>query len=104
MKHPLDSIIDDALMKAAKDGSFDNLPGAGKPLKLLDNPADAVLNRMMTTANVKPPLVALAEEIKAAQSHLKTLTDEDQRKAQMKKLSDLQMRLAMEKEAFNRYG
>ena len=35
---------------------------------------------------------------------LKTLTDEDDRKAEMKTLADLELRLAIEVEGFRKYG
>lgn len=104
MDHPLFSIVDDHIRLAEKSGAFDNLPGAGKPLRDLDDPADALVKRVMTEHKVKPPLVALKEEIAAAQARLRDLTDEAERKAEMRRLSDLQTRLALEVEAFNRYG
>ena len=47
MHHPLSGLIDQIVQNAEKRGDFDNLPGAGKPLPHLDDPQNAVLNRMM---------------------------------------------------------
>lgn len=46
----------------------------------------------------------LREGIGASKRRLATLTDEEARKSEMKNLSDLQMRLAMELESLVRYG
>ena len=44
------------------------------------------------------------EKILDSKARLKTLNDPAERKAEMKVLADLQMRLAMEKEAYRRFG
>ncbi len=106
MSHPLNSLIDLALHRAQESGAFDDLPGAGKPIPGLGDgqPKDAVVHRILKEAQVKPPAVLLQQQITAGWKHLKTLTDEEDRKAEMKKLSDLQMRLSIEQEAYRRFG
>ena len=104
MAHPLESLIDEILGEAQKRGEMDDLPGAGKPLKFDGSPQDAVLGRLAKEANVKPPVVVLKEQIAEAKARLAGLVDEADRKAEMKVLADLEMRLALEIEAFNRYG
>ena len=104
MNHPLNALINQIVQNAEKRGDFDNLPGAGKPLPHLDDPQNAVLNRMMQEAEAKSPLVILRRQILEAQEKLKTLTDEIDRKAEQLRLSELHTKLAIEMEAFRKYG
>lgn len=104
MDHPLRSLIDQIVENAERRGDFKDLPGAGKPLEHPENPADAVLSRIMSEADAKSPVVILRKQIIAAQAHLKTLVDADARKAQMLLLSELQTKLAIEMDAFRKYG
>lgn len=104
MNHPLESLIDQIVQNAEKRGDFDNLPGAGKPLPRLDDPQNALLNRMMQEADAKSPVVVLRRQILEAQERLKTLTDETGRMAEQMRLSELHTKLAIEMEAFRKYG
>ncbi len=104
MTHPLDSLIDQIVNAAAKRGELDNLPGAGKPLPEVENPQDAVLARIMKEADATSPVVVLRRQILAAQEKLKETINPDDRKEQMQIIADLQMRLAIEMEAFRKYG
>jgi len=104
MAHPLESLIDQIVQNAEKRGDFDDLPGAGKPLAHLDDPQNAVLNRMMQEAEAKSPVVVLRRQIIAAQEKLKALTDPTDRKAEQLRLSELHTKLAIEMEAFRKYG
>lgn len=104
MHHPLSSLIDQIIQNAEKRGEFDDLPGAGKPLVHLDDPQNAVLARMMKEADAKSPVVILRRQILEAQEKLKVLTDETERKAQQLRLSELHTKLAIEMEAFRKYG
>jgi|GEM_PF-370439 len=104
MNHPLSSLIDQIVQNAEKRGDFDNLPGAGKPLTGLDDPQNAVLNRIMSEADAKSPVVILRQQILASQERLKSLTDETARKDEMLVLSELHTKLAIEMEAFRKYG
>lgn len=104
MNHPLSGLIDQIVQNAERRGDFDDLPGAGKPLTGLDNPKDAVLNRIMVEADAKSPVVILRQQILASQERLKSLTDEAARKDEMRVLSELHTKLAIEMEAFRKYG
>jgi len=104
MAHPLDSLINEILSKAEKRGELDNLSGEGKPLDLDGKPEDVVLGRLVKEGNIKPPVVMLKEKIAESKSRLAGLSDEGERKAEMKVLADLELRLALEIEAFNRFG
>ena len=104
MDHPLRGLIDQIVENAERRGDFKDLPGAGKPLAHLDDPQNAVLNRMMQEADAKSPVVVLRRQILEAQERLKALTDEADRKAEMARLSELHTKLAIEMEAFRKYG
>ncbi|MEJ8561442.1 DUF1992 domain-containing protein [Yoonia sp. GPGPB17] len=104
MHHPLSGLIDQIVQNAEKRGEFNDLPGAGKPLAHLDDPQNAVLNRMMQAADAKSPVVVLRRQIIEAQDRLKTLTDEADRKAEQLRLSELHTKLAIEMDAFRKYG
>ena len=104
MGHPLDRLIDQIVQNAEKRGEFENLPGAGKPLEHLDDPQNAVLNRMMQEADAKSPVVVLRRQILEAQERLRCASDEEVGKAEMLRLSELQTKLAIEMEAFRKYG
>ncbi len=104
MSHPLSFLVDNAIRAAEADGAFENLPGAGKPLANLDAPGNAVIDRMLKEAKAKPPVVVFKEKIIACQERLRELHDPDARKAEMRRLADLQTRLAIEQEALRRFG
>ena len=104
MNHPLSALIDQIVQNADRQGAFDDLPGAGKPLAHLDDPQNAVLNRIMKEADAKSPVVVLRRQILAAQKKLKAASDDTTRKAIMLQLAELQTKLAIEMEAFRKYG
>ena len=104
MSNPFSFLVDNAIRAAEARGEFANLPGSGKPLPPIDQPKDAVMNRILRESKAKPPLVIFNQKIAASHAHLRTLSDPDERKAEMRKLADLQTRLAIEQEACRRYG
>ena len=58
----------------------------------------------MREADAKSPVVVLRRQIIEVQEKLKTLTDESDRKAEQLRLSELHTKLAIEMEAFRKYG
>ena len=104
MAHPLNPAIEMALQQAQETDAFKDLPGAGKPLTHLHQPKDAVLSHLMKEQHAKPQAVVLKQQISEEATKLKTLTDDAERKAQMKILSELQLKLALEMEALTKYG
>jgi len=104
MTHPLDAIIENAIREAQARGDFDNLAGAGKPLDDQANPADAVMDRLMKESKAVPPAVLLHRDIAACRDRLRHLSDEDARKREQKRLSELQTRLSIELETANKYS
>jgi hypothetical protein len=104
MANLFSSIVERMVRKSMNEGDFDNLPNAGKPLKLDHMAKDPTMATLLKNYNAKPPAVILNQQIREGNAHLQTLTDEAERKAQMKVLADLQMRYAMQIEAYNKYG
>lgn len=73
-----DSYIEDAITEAQARGEFDNLPGAGKPIKIQTNPLAPELDfafSRLKNAGYKPAWMELDEEIKAAQEKLQLFLD-----------------------------
>lgn len=104
MAHSLESLIDQIVQRAQQRGELDDLPSAGKPLVHPENPEEAVLLRLMKEADATSPVVVLRRQIIAAQDVLKTLAGDDERKAKMHQIAELQTKLAIEMEAFRKYG
>ena len=104
MTHPLYHTIEAAIQKAMLNGAFDDLKGSGKPLEKCDVGSDAVLNRILVESKAKPPVVILKQKIQTSRLKLQSLSDSDDRKSEMRVLSDLEMRLAIELEAHRKYG
>ena len=104
MHHPLSGLIDQIVQNAEQRGEFDDLPGAGQPLAYLDDPQNAVLNRMMREADAKSPVVVLRQQILETQEQLKSLTGAAARKEAQLHLSELHTKLSIEMEAFRKYG
>lgn len=104
MDHPLSALIDQIIQKAEANGAFKDLAGAGKPLAHLDDPANALLKRIVREADAKAPVVIIREQILASTARLRALTDANERKAEMFVLAELQTKLALEMEAFRKYG
>lgn len=104
LSHPLGSLIDRIMARAEKDGALENLSGEGKPLENLRQPKDAVIDKLMKENRAVPAAVQLKRQVAESQARLKDMTDEAERKAEMKTLADLQTRLAVELDALRRYG
>ncbi|HEY3747609.1 MAG TPA: DUF1992 domain-containing protein [Pseudonocardiaceae bacterium] len=76
-----ESAIDKQIREAQERGEFDNLPGAGKPLKGLDEPYDENwwakdLLRRENMVGGPAPIVALRKEIEGLPDRLARLTME----------------------------
>jgi DnaJ-like protein len=73
-----ETVIDAIIREAQERGEFDNLPGAGKPLKLDNNPyADewALAYSVVKGAGFTLPWIALGQEIDAEREALRALLD-----------------------------
>lgn len=73
-----DTYIEDAITEAQARGEFDNLPLAGKPIRIQSNPHAPELDFAMSrlrNAGYKPTWMELDEEIKAGQEELQQFLD-----------------------------
>lgn len=69
-------IVEEQIREAQERGEFDNLPGAGKPLVIDENPAagaKALAYSLMKANHVAPPEIALGHEIDGDLAHVDAL-------------------------------
>lgn len=92
------------ILKAQAEGQLDNLKGAGKPLNLDgDGSADAVGFRIMAEAGALPREIELRKAVEAQTRVMQAAPNDAARRAAMKKLAELQLRLDIEAEARRRF-
>jgi hypothetical protein len=91
------NIVEERIQQSMRNGDFQNLPGAGRPLKADDLsriPEELRLAyRILKNADCLPPELDLKKEIIRAEMLLENLTDEKQRYQAIKKLNFLIMKL-----------
>ena len=100
-------LIERQLLKANAEGKLSGLEGEGKPLpdrssEALVDPAIATGMRIMAQAGVLPKEFELKKAVEAQLKAVQTSHGAD-RKREMTKLADLQMRLAIEQEARRKF-
>jgi len=90
-------IAERRILEAIREGVFDDLPGAGKPLKFEDDsnvPEDLrIAYKILKNAGFVPKEVALRKEIAQAEDLLAGMEDTKARYRQLKKLNFLIMKL-----------
>ena len=90
-------IAERRIQEAIRDGEFEDLPGAGKPLKLEDDsnvPEDLrVAYKILKNANYVPPEISLRKEIAKTEDLLAGMEDTKAKYCQLKKLNFLIMKL-----------
>lgn len=99
-----EKIVEERIRQSQKNGDFENLPGAGKPLQLEDTsgiPEDLRLAyKMLKNADCIPPELAIKKEIVSTEALLEQVTDVQLKYKTLKKLNYLIMKLnAMRKSA-----
>lgn len=92
------------IQKAKAQGALDDLKGAGKPLPKRDG-GDIVSAGMgiMAEAGVLPREIELKKAVDAQRETLAACTDPAEQKAAMRKLAELEMKLAIEQEARRKF-
>ena len=95
MDHPLIDLINAKIAEAEKDGAFDDLAGAGKPLPRVDDPDNALLRRVMEENGAEPEFVTLARELQRLREELAGETHAPRRTEIMKEMSMMDARIAM---------
>ena len=101
-------MIERRILKAKAEGQFENLPGEGEPLPdrssdVMVDPGLAAGYRIMAENGVLPEEFRIKEQVAQAKAELAELTEPEARKAAMKRLADLEMRLAIAQEARRRF-
>jgi hypothetical protein len=94
-----ETIVEERIQSAQRQGAFDHLPGKGLPL-----PEDTMCGvhnelklayKMLKNADCLPPELTLKKEIQTAQSLLNQMTDTHEKYKAIKKLNFLIMKLNM---------
>jgi len=80
MDHPLIDLINARIDAAERDGAFDNLDGAGKPLPECEDPESAVMNRIMKENGAVPEVVSLSRELARLREELRDTGDRSKRR------------------------
>lgn len=92
-------IAERRIVEAIREGAFDDLPGAGQPLKLEDDshiPEDLrMVYKILKNAGFVPPEVALQKEIATIEDVLAGMEDTRAKYRQLKKLNFLITKLNM---------
>jgi len=90
-------IAEEKILEAQRAGEFEDLPGKGKPLELEDLsmvPEDLrVAYHVLKNAHVLPPEAELLKEIHTLEDLLKTIADDEERRATLKAIENKMVRL-----------
>lgn len=102
MDHPLIDLINARIAAAEADGAFDDLEGAGKPLKWSDDPENELINRLIAENGAVPEFVSLSRELAKLREDLRETGDRTRRSEIMKEMSMMEARIALSRKAFSR--
>lgn len=100
MDHPLIDLINAKIEAAEKDGEFDNLSGAGKPLPKVDDPENALLNRLVKENGATPEFVTLSRELARLREELRETGDRTRRRDIMKEISMMDAKIDIARKQF----
>ncbi|WP_407495449.1 DUF1992 domain-containing protein [Pseudooceanicola sp. MF1-13] len=100
MDHPLIDLISAKIAEAEKNGEFDNLPGAGKPLPRLKDPENALLRRVMEENGAEPEFITLSRELTRLREELRETGDRTRRTEIMKEMSMMDARIALARQGW----
>lgn len=93
----LDALAEERIQDAMRRGGFDNLPGAGKPLELDQDPLVPAevraANRILKNAGLVPVEVLERREMAELEASLRTVTERSERSRALARLALLRMRL-----------
>lgn len=102
------NLVERQIQKASAEGQLTGLQGEGQPLpdrsgEAFTDPATAAGIRIMAEAGVKPEEFRIKAELDAARRAYTDLTDPGARKAAMARISDLEMRYNLARDARRRF-
>ena len=100
----LGKLIERQIKKAQAEGQLQGLEGEGAPLpdrsgEAQGDPAIAAGHRIMAQAGVLPEEFDIKKQLDAARKEFAALTANQDRRAAMKKIADLEMRYNMARDA-----
>ncbi|MBF0228652.1 MAG: DUF1992 domain-containing protein [Desulfamplus sp.] len=75
-----ESLVEERILKAQKNGELDNLPGQGKPLNLDDMSIPEefrMVHRILKNSGFLPPEVELRKQIRELENMLKSIDEEN---------------------------
>ena len=100
MDHPLIDLINARIAEADKDGAFDNLEGAGKPLPECADPENYLLNKVAERNGAEPEFVTLSRELRKMRDELMGESDRTRRREIMKDMSMMEARIDIARKAW----
>ncbi|MBW6418338.1 DUF1992 domain-containing protein [Celeribacter sp. PS-C1] len=99
MDHPLIDLINQKIAEAEREGAFDNLSGAGKPLPQEDDPENALLNRVIKENGGVPEFVTLSRHLEKLREELRETGDRTRRTEIMKEMSMMDAKIDLARKA-----
>lgn len=97
MDHPLIDLINSRIAAAERDGAFDNLEGAGRPLPECDNPDNAIMTRILKDNGAVPEEVSLMRNLAKLRERLRETADRNTRAELIRDIALLETRLEIAK-------
>lgn len=102
MDHPLIDLINARIEAAEKDGAFDNLQGAGKPLPQCEDPENELVNRLVRESGGVPEFVSLSRELQRLRAELREAGDRSRRQEILKEMSMMDARIEIARKAYTK--
>lgn len=102
MDHPLIDLINARIEAAEKDGAFDNLQGAGKPLPQCEDPENELVNRLVRDSGGVPEFVSLSRELQRLRAELREAGDRSRRQEILKEMSMMDARIEIARKAYTK--
>ena len=93
MDHPLIDLINAKIKEAEAAGEFYDLPGAGRPLPHVEDPENALINRLLKENGAVPEFVSLGRELKKLREELLNETDRTKRRDILRDMSMMEARI-----------
>ncbi|MGR3616463.1 MAG: DnaJ family domain-containing protein [Paracoccaceae bacterium] len=100
MDHPLIDLINARIRDAESEGAFDDLPGAGLPLRKVDDPEKELINRVLRENGATPEFVSLSRELERLRAELRDTGDRTKRQDIMKEMSLMDAKIELARKNF----
>ncbi|WP_037255761.1 J-domain-containing protein [Roseobacter sp. SK209-2-6] len=100
MDHPLIDLINARIAEAEADGAFDNLSGAGRPLRRVEDPENELINRVLQENGAVPEFVSLSRELSRLREELREAGDRSRRSEILKEMSMMEARIDLARKAY----